>query len=179
MSRFFWIAYSANARGASEELRNRLLDHISTDSGKDWHKDPTYQLIWHNQYQEVVNDYCKAIMKLSQAWVSSPAGKRFQEACAKTRRAGKAVPTFEIACLREYDGGKGIDFGIEQILSIFGVLTEVADTSTYPPLVSPLNIWLINSVTAIKTLNLNGLLVTMMQLYQATSRTVGITVLAQ
>jgi hypothetical protein len=141
------------------------LDRLSTDFGKEWHKDPTYQLIWGTQYQDVVDDYCKEFMKLGEDWLSSPAGRRFQEVCVKSRKAAKALPTLDVACIRQYDGLKGIDFDGHQISFVFGVLAEVAETSSYPMSVCPLHItWLTNRMTPLKEVDLNGSTATTMLL---------------
>lgn len=97
-----------------------------------------YRLIWDTQYQDVIDDYCEAVMKLGDDWLSSPAGRRFQEACVKGRKASKALPTLDVACIRQYDGLKGIDFDGRQLLFVFGVLAEVAETSSYLMPVCPL-----------------------------------------
>ena len=86
MARYFWCAFSANARYASEDLQNHLLELICITHGKTWHKDAVYQHIWREQYAEVIHDYCASIETITNRWLASPAGRLFRETCAKSRQ---------------------------------------------------------------------------------------------
>jgi len=128
MARNFWCAFSANARFASETLRDRLLEHVSTKHGKMWHHDKIFKHVWHEQYTDVINDYCSAIETFAELYNLSPAGKAYNGACFKARRTSKLLPAFNLNFLREFEGKQGITWGIAQLSELFSPLKEVAET---------------------------------------------------
>jgi hypothetical protein len=123
MARHFWSATSANTHQVPEEVRIKLLEVVSTKCGKGWAKDGKYRVLWHDQHAEVMDSYCAAFM-------NSPAGEAFTAACSKARKGSKGLPLFTAAFLREYEGQKGIDWGIEQLGEIFEALTAVTHCET-------------------------------------------------
>src|SRR5579859_3798693 len=130
MARHFWSAASANTRQVPEEVRLRLLDVVSTKCSKGWAKDNKYKVLWNAQHAEVMDSYCTAFEALGDQYMNSPAGKAFTAACSKARRGSKGLPLFTAAFLREYEGQKGIDLGIEQFGEIFEPLTAVTHCET-------------------------------------------------
>jgi hypothetical protein len=129
MVRYFWCAFSANARYASEDLQNHLLELICITHGKTWHKDAVYQHIWREQYAEVIHDYCASIETITNRWLASPARRLFREICVKSRKLSKALPMFKMDCMREYEGATGISWDIAEIEEFFAPLKEVAETA--------------------------------------------------
>lgn len=128
MARYFWCAFSAYTRCAPEDIQKRLLDSVSNSHNKNWHKDPIYQHIWHEQYVEVVNDYCTTIEHITGRYLASAAGKLFGEVCAKQRKISKSLPLFDVDCLRWFQGKPGIPWGIAEVEEFFAPLKEVSDT---------------------------------------------------
>jgi len=128
MARYFWCAVSAYTRYVPEDIQKRLLDSISDSHGKKWHMDPTYQHIWHEQYAEVVNDYCTAVEHITERYLGSAAGKLFGEACAKQRKVSKSLPVFDIDCLRWFQGKPGIPWGIAEVEEFYAPLKEISET---------------------------------------------------
>lgn len=128
MARNFWCAFSANARFASETLRDRLLEQVSTKHGKMWHHDKIFKHVWHEQYTGVIDDYCSTIETFTELYNLSPAGKAFGMACHKARRTSKGLPVFNQNCLREFGGHQGITWGIAELSELFSPLKEVAET---------------------------------------------------
>ena len=128
MARYFWCAVSAYTRYVPEDVQKRLLDSISDSHNKKWHMDPAYQHIWHEQYAEVVNDYCTAVEHITKRYLDSAAGKLFGEIYAKQRKTSKSLPFFDVDCLRWFQGKPGIPWGIAEVEEFFAPLKEVSET---------------------------------------------------
>lgn len=128
MTRYFWCAFSAYARFASETLQDHLLEQISTKHGKTWHHDKVFKHIWHEQYAEIINDYCSVIKTFTENYLLSLAGKKFTQMCHKQRRNSKALSIFNQNCLHEFEGERGIIWGLIELSELFSPLKEVAET---------------------------------------------------
>jgi len=129
MARYFWCAFSTYSRYASNDLRDRLLDSISSSHSKNWHKETVYRHIWHEAFNDLLNDYCLALENITNRYLQSLAGKSLSAVCAKQRKNNKPLPFVDVDCLRKFDNKPGISWGIGVVEEFFLPLKEIAETS--------------------------------------------------
>jgi len=129
MARYFWRAFSTYSHYASNNLCGHLLNSISSSHGKNWHKEPVYRHIWHEEYNELINDYCLTLERITDRYLQSPAGKALSAACAKQRKNNKPLPLVDVDCLRKFENKPGIPWGIGVVEEFFMPLKEIAETS--------------------------------------------------
>src|SRR5215510_1606106 len=129
MARYFWCAFSAYSRYVSKDLRMRILDSISSSHGKNWNKDPPYQHIWHEQFDDLLSDYCSAVENIIERFLASPAGKAFALVCAKQRKHQKGLPLLDLNYLHIFENKPGISWGIGVVEEFFAPLKEISETA--------------------------------------------------
>ena len=110
---------------------DELLDLISNSCGKGWHQDKAYQLAWKDKYDAMVEFYVEKVMYFANEYLTSPGGIRYHDDVMKKRRGGKAMPILNITTLQKYDGEKGIEWGMEQVLNMFEILQELAEVTEF------------------------------------------------
>ena len=127
----FWISYSAYARGESKEQIDHLLEMVSDFSAKSWHEDERYKLAWKKKYDEMVTHYTQKVVKYGKAYLESPAGIRFKSTVEKCRKSRGLRPVLNITILQEFEGERGIEWGISQVHDIFDILEVITDPTEF------------------------------------------------
>jgi hypothetical protein len=119
----------------SEEQINHLLEIVSKYSNKNWHQVEEYKHAWNARYEEIVTYYVEKLISLSTAFFKSPAGERFKSEVEKCRSQKQALPALDIDSLQEFDGEKGIEWGVNQVYEFFQILETIADILDFKSMV--------------------------------------------
>ena len=85
----FWITFSIEQRGASPDVRQRLLDAVAktTNHVDDGWTEPgsMHWHLWNEEHNFVVQHYQDTFHKYMQKWLDSPAGKKYDALIRKAR----------------------------------------------------------------------------------------------
>jgi len=135
--RVFWISYAAQHRAVPTEGRKRLLRYISECHKDNWFERPEYEREFETQYDGVVQFFYTKLQNIAQRFLGSPAGSKFQEETNKKRHNNAAVPGLNIQQLCRYDTADGISWGIQDVFDLFGILTEISETTPLDPNICP------------------------------------------
>jgi hypothetical protein len=102
------------------------LKSIDEEYNTSWSKDQKYLHIWRAKYTEMLDYYVDIVNKYTQVYMKSPAGVAFHGQAAKCRKKKKSLPILDENTLREFEGEKGMSWGIAQVWDFWRILGTVS-----------------------------------------------------
>jgi len=110
---------------------------LSRDNNQKWDDDSEYVQIFTRIWNVVYDHYVEAIKKHANAFLESPAGVRFKQHLAKSKRAKHAATELSSITLCKFEGLDGINWGTPELSEFWQALCQVAnpgdlETSLHP-----------------------------------------------